>query len=252
LAWPVLELQRIQPLFSGGIVGVLQATALLFFAYTGYARPVTLAEEIKEPQKTLPRAVAAAILITVVLYLAVAFAALGTLGPQDLGQESAPLRAVMQVTGNNLGLFLLSVGALIATFTVLLTEISGLSRLAFAMARNRDLPGWLSHLSNSKSIPRNAVLLAGGLLLVLTVTLDLRSALEASSLALLVYYGIMCLSALKLPVERRLYPSVIPAAGLAASTLVAFSLPWQTLVIVAGAIIAGLVFYWIFHRSKSR
>ena len=123
-----------------------------------------------------------------------------------------------------------------------------MSRLIFAMARNEDLPNWLSGLSGPGGIPRRAVLLSGGLLLVLTVVLDLRLALEASSMALLVYYGIMCLSALRLPGQRRLYPAIVPAAGLVASVLVAFSFPWQTIVIVTGVAAIGLAYYFIRYR----
>ncbi|MBI3968684.1 MAG: APC family permease [Chloroflexi bacterium] len=138
--------------------------------------------------------------------------------------------------------------ALLATSTVLLTEIWGLSRLTFAMARGGDLPGWLGQLTEPQRIPRNAVLAAGALLLVLAGALDLRPALEASNLALLVYYGIMNLSALRLAPGQRLYPVVVPVAGLAAYALVALSLPWQTLLTVLDVGAAGLAYYALRHR----
>ncbi len=251
LALPAFDANRLQPFLLGDIGGLLQASALMFFAFTGYARPVTIAEEVLEPRRTLPRAVPTAIAVTAVLYLGVAFVALGAMGPEGFGEASAPLRAVMVAVGSPIGPLLLSLGALLATSAVLLTEIWGLSRLVFAMSRNGDLPAWLSCLSERERIPRNAALSIGVLLLVLMIALDLRPLLEASSLALLVYYGIMSASALRLPPEHRLYPALVPAAGIVASALVALSLPWQTLLVVSGVLIVGLGFYAL-RRQRGR
>ncbi|MBI2954337.1 MAG: amino acid permease [Chloroflexi bacterium] len=251
IALPALTGSRLQPFVIGGIGGLLQASALLFFAYAGFARPVTIAEEVQQPRVTLPRAVPIALGIATFLYLGIAFAALGSLGPERMGAERAPLRAAMVAVSNPVGLLLISVGAVIATSTILVTDVWGLSRLAFAMARNGDLPSWFGQLSVPKRIPYHAVLAAGGLLFVLSSTLDLRPALETSSLALLIYYGIMNLSALRLPRDRRLYPSVVPAAGLIATTLVALSLPWQTLLTVLIVVILGLVYYTLQRRGRT-
>jgi basic amino acid/polyamine antiporter, APA family len=249
LAAPSFRVERLRPFFTGGVSGLLQAGALLFFAFTGYARPVTVAEEVEEPRRTLPRAITTALLLVTLLYLGVATTALGVLGPGPMGREAAPLRGVMLAVGSRVGPPLLAVGALIASSTVLLTEIWGLSRLAFAMARNGDLPPWLGRLSEPKRIPRHAVLAAGGLLLPLAAWLDLRPALEASSMALLVYYGVMNFSALQLPPERRLYPAAIPACGLASCLLLAFSLPWRAVGVVGCAAVLGWIYYAISHRG---
>lgn len=242
LAAPSFDARRLQPVWTGGPVGLLQAGALLFFAFTGYARPVTVAEEVIDPRHTLPRAIPTALAITLALYLLVAGAALGAVGPVTLGGESAPLRAVMTSVGSGPGATLVSLGALLASGGVVLTEIWGLSRLAFAMARNGDLPTWLGVLQGDR-IPRNAVLATGGALVLLSGLLDLRPALEASSLGLLIYYGIMNLSALRLPPEHRLYPALVPAAGLLACALVALSLPPRTLLAVGAVAVVGATYY---------
>ncbi len=248
LALPAFDPRNLQPFVLGGAGGLLQATALLFFAYTGYARPVTVAEEVRDPARTLPRAVPTAVGIVMLLYLGVAFVALGVLGPKGLEAESAPLREVMVAAGNPGGASLLAVGALLASSAVLLTEIWGLSRLAFAMGRNGDLPAWFGRLSDPGQVPRNAVLAAGTLLLLLAAFADLRPLLEASSLALLVYYWIMNLSALHLSAERRLYPVAVPAAGIVVNLVVGLSLPWQTVAAVGATAIAGLAYFALLRR----
>ena len=251
LATPLVSLAHFRPFFIAGVGGVLQAGALLFFAFTGYARPVTIVEEIQNPRDVLPRAVTAAIGLTTLLYLAVSLAAVGAGGSQALGRVSAPLRAVMSITGG-VGPILMSLGALVATVTVMLTEIWGLSRLVFAMARNSDFPGWFGQLFPPGAVPRRAILVVGAVLLVLTSLVDLRRALEASSLALLIYYAIMNVSALRLPPERRLYPSVIPAAGLLTCALLALSLPATTVSVVFAAALVGLLYLAIYRATRRR
>jgi APA family basic amino acid/polyamine antiporter len=248
LALPTLNLGRMQPLFIGGVSGVLQATALLFFAYSGYARPITIAEEVQEPATTLPRVVIISMALTTTLYVAVALAGLGTLGPEGMGADAAPLRAVMEAVGSPIGAALISLGALVATSTVLITEIWGLSRLGFAMARNGDLPTIFARLAGPERVPRNAVLAAGLILLLFTSLADLRPALEASSLGLLFYYGVMNISALRMPADRRLYPPIVPILGLTATVFVAFSLPIGTLLAVSAVGLVGLGYYVLRQR----
>ncbi|HEX2988922.1 MAG TPA: APC family permease [Chloroflexota bacterium] len=250
LALPAFTPHNLRPFVLGGARGFLQASALLFFAYTGYARPVTVAEEVRDPAWTLPRAVPTAVGIVMLLYFGVAFAALGVLGPERLGEEAAPLRAAMVAAGSPAGATLLAVGALLASFAVLLTEIWGLSRLAFAMGRNGDLPACFGRLSGPGLIPRNAVLAAGSVLVLLAAFADLRPLLEASSLALLVYYWVMNLSALRLPPERRLYPLVVPVAGIVANPVVGLSLPLQTLVVVGAMAVTGLAYFALLQRLR--
>lgn len=95
LALPAFDANRLQPFLLGDIGGLLHASALLFFAFTGFARPVTIAEEVIEPRSTLPRAVPTAIAVTTALYIGIALAALGAMGPEQFAETGAPLRAVM-------------------------------------------------------------------------------------------------------------------------------------------------------------
>ena len=245
LALPSFDPRNLQPLVLNGTEGILRASALLFFAFTGYARPVTVAEEVRDPARTLPRAIPAAVGIVALLYLGVAVAALGVLGPARLGSEGAPLREVLVAVGSQPGATLVAVGALLASFAVLLTEVWGLSRLAFAMGRAGDLPDWFGRLKGRERLPRNAMLAAGVLLAGTAALVDLRPLLEASSLALLAYYGVMNLAALRLPSGQRLYPSAVPAAGLVACLLIGLSLPASTLLVVGVIALIGLGVYWL-------
>ncbi len=131
--------------------------------------------------------------------------------------------------------------------SVILMELWGLSRLAFAMSRRGDLPAALQQLAPG-NVPRNAVLATGVAILLLSATVDLRPVLEASSLALLLYYAFMNLAALRLDPRQRLYPPIVSVAGLVACLLLAITLPWTTLLAVGAAIGVGLAYFRLTRR----
>ncbi|MDI7274635.1 MAG: APC family permease [Anaerolineae bacterium] len=230
--------------------GVLQAAALFFFAFTGYARPVTVVEEVRNPRRDLPRAVIAALAVSTALYLMIAVVALRLLGAAGLASSPAPLRQALAGSSLAWAPDLMSVGAFVATATVLLTELWGLSRLAFAMARRGDLPRALSVLT-ARGVPLRALLLLGSVVILLAATADLTPVLAASSLSLLLYYAITNLAALRLPPSARLYPPAVPALGFAACLSLALSLPAQSLLVVAGALAVGLALYLVARRRRA-
>lgn len=241
------EPRNLTPWLISGPSGLLQATALVFFSFTGYARPVTVVEEVRAPRATLPRAIAMAVGITLVLYLAVALVAMGLMGPVELGRSPAPLRDAISSVGGLVGAGIISIGAVLVMASVILTELWGLSRLAFAMSRRGDLPAVLRQLGPG-NVPRNAVLATGVAILVLSATVDLRPALEASSLALLLYYAFINLAALRMDPRQRLYPPVVSAAGLVACLALAITLPWTTLLAVGAALGVGLAYFLLTRR----
>jgi len=241
------EPSKLAPWLVSGPSGLLHATALVFFGFTGYARPVTVVEEVRDPRATLPRSIALAVAITTVLYLAVALVAMGLVGPEELGRSQAPLRDAVSRVGGTIGAAIISLGAVVVMASVILTELWGLSRLAFAMSRRGDLPAALRELAPG-NVPRNAVLATGVAILLLSATVDLRPALEASSLALLLYYAFINLAALRLDPRQRLYPPIVPVAGLVACLLLAITLPWTALLAVGAAIGVGLAYFLLTRR----
>src|SRR5271157_3251631 len=100
---PKGEASNLAPFAPGGLGGTLQATALLFFAYTGYSRIATLVEEVRDPQRTIPRATVMALGTATLLYLAVAATALGVLGASGVSQSASPLQSAMVAVGSGVG-----------------------------------------------------------------------------------------------------------------------------------------------------
>ena len=185
----------------GGPLGVLRAAALFFFAFAGYARIATLAEEVRRPER-LGRAVLLALALVVGLYLAVTAVALLTLGPR-LPHEAAPLAAVVRVAGATWALPVVRIGAACAALGALLALLAGISRTMLAMARERDLPVALDSVDPRHQVPDRAQVVVGAAVIVLVLVADLRGAIGFSSFGVLVYYAVANAAALRQPREHR-------------------------------------------------
>lgn len=210
---------------SGGIQGVLQAAGILFFAFAGYARVATLGEEVINPERSIPRAILIALGLTIVVYLMVIVTLLLVLPLNDLAGSKAPLALAVSRSGFSFIAPLVRVGAALASLSVLLTLLAGISRTVFAMASNGDLPAFLSTVHPRHKVPHRAEVLIGALVALFVSFADLRSAIGFSSFAILMYYAIANASALRLPREARLYPRAFAILGLVACMVLAFSLP---------------------------
>lgn len=229
---------------GAGWHGILQAAGLLFFAFAGYARIATLGEEVRDPERTIPRAISVALGITLVVYTAVALAALAVLGPQDLARTAAPLADAVRAVGVPGLVPLVRVGAAVAALGSLLALILGVSRTTLAMARDRHLPHTLAAVHPRFAVPHRAELAVGAVVAVLAATSDVRGAIGFSSFGVLVYYAIANASAWTLTREEGRPPRVVPPAGAAGCLVLALALPaasvlWGAAVIALGAAVYG-------------
>ncbi|MGW7411083.1 APC family permease [Streptomyces sp. NPDC054863] len=232
--------------------GVLQAAGLLFFAFAGYARIATLGEEVRDPARTIPRAVPIALGITLVVYALVAVAVLAVLGPQQLGAAAAPLSDAARAAGADWLVPVVRVGASVAALGSLLALILGVSRTTLAMARDRHLPHALAAVHPKFQVPHRAELVVGAVVAAVAATADVRGAIGFSSFGVLAYYAIANAAAWTLtPAEGR--PArIIPLAGLAGCLLLAFALPEASVVTGAAVLAAGAAVYGVRRGSASR
>jgi len=227
----------------GGVLGVLRSGGILFFAFAGYARIATLGEEVAEPARTIPRAIAVALGLTIAIYAIVAFAALLAAPPALLAATQAPLRAVVEAGSLDGFAPVVQVGAAVASLGVLLSLLAGVSRTVFAMAANRHLPHALASVHERRRVPHRAELLVGAVVVVTVSLADIRSAIGFSSFCVLFYYAVANASALTL--RRRL---LVPAAGVVGCLVLAFTLPFWSIAIGAAAIAAAALLYPLTRR----
>ncbi|GAA4760091.1 APC family permease [Actinomycetospora chibensis] len=215
---------------------VLQSAGLLFFAFAGYARIATMGEEVRDPRRTIPRAIVTALAIAVTVYAVVAVTLLLVLGPQRLATSRVPLADAVAVGGSAWAVPLVAVGASAAALGALLALIAGVGRTTLAMARRADLPAWLAAVHPRHEVPHRAEVAVAVVVSVLVLTVDLRDAIGFSSFGVLVYYLIANLSAFTQRPEQRRFPRWLQVAGAAGCLLLVATLPPQ-------AVLSGLLVY---------
>jgi basic amino acid/polyamine antiporter, APA family len=226
---------------AGGWYGILQSAGLLFFAFAGYARIATMGEEVRNPQRTIPRAILTALTITVLIYLAVAVSILVVLGPDGVAASPAPLAAAVDAAGWVWANLPVRLGAAAAALGALLALIAGVGRTTLAMARNDDLPGWLAAVHERHRVPHHAEITVAGLICVLILLTDLRGAIGFSSFGVLLYYLIANVAAYTQSSDRRRFPRILQLIGVAGCGTLMLTLPLSavlggTLVFAVGII----------------
>jgi APA family basic amino acid/polyamine antiporter len=240
--------ERIGPATWGDALGspaaLLQATALMFVAYTGYGRIATLGEEVREPARTIPRAIIATLVASMLLYVSVSATAVAVVGADVFAastrEAAAPLEVVARAFRHPQVAWLVAVGAVTAMAGVLLNLLLGLSRVLLAMARRREMPAVLDRVSEATNSPTRAVWAIGVFIAALVLLGDIKTTWSFSAFTVLVYYGLTNLAALRLPVEARRFPRWVAWAGLISCFALAFFVEWQ--VWLAGLGLLGLGF----------
>jgi len=187
IGMPSVRAVNFAPFAPTGVVGILQATGLLFFAYTGYSRIATLVEEVRNPRRTIPRATVIALGTAALLYLLVAATALGVLGAMRLSQSLSPLEGTLAAVGSGVGVIIVAAGALLTTFNEGLSDLLGVSRVAFAMGREADLPQSLAHLGRGQN-PWRSVVFVGVIAMLVAAFAPFGVAVAVSSFGTLVLH----------------------------------------------------------------
>ena len=216
--------------------GVLQAAGLLFFAFAGYARIATLGEEVRDPARTIPRAVALALAIALAVYAVVAVAVLVRLGASGLASSRAPLSDAVRAAGFPAVTPVVAAAAALAALGALLALLLGVSRTTLAMARDRHLPHVLAGVHPRHGTPQRAELTVGVVVAIVAAVADVRGAIGFSSFGVLLYYAVANASAWTL--TATFGARLVPAVGLAGCLVLAFTLP--PVAVAAGAVVVVL------------
>jgi APA family basic amino acid/polyamine antiporter len=233
---------------DGGWYGILQSAGLLFFAFAGYARIATMGEEVRDPRRTIPRAIVIALGIVLVLYAVVAVLTLSVLGPRELAASTAPLLDVVERNWH-WATPLVRIGAAAAALGALLALIAGVGRTSLAMARNGDLPRWLSGVHPRFHVPHHAEIALAAVVSVLVLTVDLRDAIGFSSFGVLLYYVVANLAAFTQTRLDRRYPRTLQVVGVSGCLVLVATLPPVSIVVGLGVLVAGVAYRLLAPRS---
>jgi APA family basic amino acid/polyamine antiporter len=231
----------------GPFRATLGAAALIFVAYTGYGRIATLGEEILEPRRNIPRALLAAIGVSLAVYLVVATALLRTHQPAALYDAASGPGDALFVAAAHVGLpatrAILSIAVCAALVSVLLNLILGLSRVLLAMARRGDMPGTLARLNERRTSPPSATLAAGAIVAGMLAFGDLYATWSFSAVTVLLYYGTTHVVATRLPPEARLGGRGVAPLGAIACLVLALHVDPSELLRAAVTLPIGVIWY---------
>ena len=238
------------PLPAATAYGVLQGAGLLFFAFAGYARIATMGEEVVDPARTIPRAIALALGGAVVVYLLVAVTVVVTLGG-DAASSSAPLADVLASTGWSALTPVVRITAAAASLGALLALLTGIGRTSLAMAREKDLPSFLAKVDDRRRVPRRAEILIAAIVVAIVLVADVRDAIGFSSFGVLLYYLIANAAAFRQPASARRYPRALQVVGALGCLLLVNTLPVLASIAGTAVVLIGVLYRVIRLRITS-
>jgi len=192
----------------------------------------------------VPRGIFLGLLISTLIYFLVTFVAVGLVGSESLGSTDSPLALAISSINFPFGIQLIIFGAILATFSVLIGDLLGLSRMLFAMGRRGDLPKWLGIIEKYGQNPRNAVLLSGLAIGIPSLFFDLRSLAQVASFLILVYFALLNFSATKLKGNPRKL-SIISMIGILSTLTLAFSLSILSIIMGVLLTLIGVTYFYV-------
>lgn len=245
---PEVNQENFTPFAPFGLPGIAEATALLFFAFTGYARIATLAEEVKDPEKTIPKAIIITIIAAILLYAAVSLVAVGVIGAQEMAGSKSPLQLVANNLTTPLIGVVITIGASTAMLGVLLSQILGISRMMFAMGRRKDLFPIFEKIHDRYNVPHIGILITGLIILLLLFLGTFEFILAAAAFTILLYYSITNIAALKQAPGEQRFGKIVPVLGLLGCLALAFSLDLNVILSGVGLLIFGFLLRFLLHK----
>lgn len=194
LTLPAVHISNFSGIFATGYKGILTAAFLIFFAYAGFGKITSAAEEIKGAKKAIPKAIFFSVSLTTILYILVTVAAVGAVGAAVLSSPSvinAPLAGVMKQLGYGWGFYVIIVGALTAMASVLIMQLVGVSRSMYAMSVNKQLPELFSKIHPKLNTPYRAVIIIGLIMATMALFINTNVIVSLTGLGILSYYAVI-------------------------------------------------------------
>jgi basic amino acid/polyamine antiporter, APA family len=242
----------------GSEVGVMAAAAIIFFAFYGFDAIATAAEETKNPGRDLPIGIVGSMIVCVIIYMAVAGAAIGALSYARFANSPEPLALILREIGQPLAAKYLAVSAVVALPTVILAFFYGQSRIFFVMARDGLIPQRLARVSSRGSPVRITIFTA----VVVAVLAGLIPLAELAALAnagtLTAFIAVtVCMLVMRRRAPDALRRFRMPLAwpigifGILGCLYLMYSLPQRTQIWFLGAQVVGLALYLLYGARKS-
>ncbi|WP_207840379.1 amino acid permease [Williamsia soli] len=260
IAFVGFNADNLSPFFLHGADGVTVAAGVIFFSFIGLDAVSTAGEEVKDPQRTMPRALIAALVTVVLVYVLVALAAVGAQTAADFEGQEAGLAAILEeVTGQTWPSMVLSLGAVISIFSVTLVTLYGQTRILFAMGRDGMLPRFFTRVNARTLTPVNNTVVVAVIVALLAGFVPLDYLIDMVSIGTLTAFSVVSLGVILLrrrepdlyrPFKVPFYP-VTPVLAIAACIYILYGLHWYTYVFFLLWVSVVLVYYLVYGRKHS-
>ena len=244
-----------------GVSGIWVATGGIFFSFIGLDAVSTAGEEVKDPQRTMPRAIILALLIVSTVYVLVAVVAVAAQPWRRFeGQEAGLAQILQDVTGSSWPGTVIAAGAIISIFSVTLVTMYGQTRILFAMARDGMVPSLFHTINRRTRTPVNGTIVVAIVVALLAGLVPLSKLADLTSIGTLAAFSVVSAAVIIL---RRTAPDLprgfrvpfypwVPIASIVFSLLVVIGLPTITFVIFGVWVAVWLVFYFLYGIKHSR
>ncbi|MFH0860328.1 MAG: APC family permease [Candidatus Altiarchaeota archaeon] len=181
-----------------GFSGVLTASALIFFAYIGFEDIVKLGEEVKDPQKTLPKALILSIIITTVIYILLSVSVISIMPADELGKSDAPLADVAAKAMGSKAFLILSVVALFSTSNTVLILLISTSRMLYGLSCERCLPKYLMKVHPKTATPWLSIITVMAAAVAFSMAGSIEYVANVTNLGTFLVFTLVNLSLIKL------------------------------------------------------
>ncbi|MER6736346.1 amino acid permease [Streptomyces puniciscabiei] len=246
------------PFFPFGVGGVFTGAATVFFAVFGYDAMSTAAEESRDAQRHMPKAIIYSLVISMVLYVAACLVLTGMQDYRHIDPESGFSSAFKAVGLNGLA-DVIAVGAIIGILTVMFTFMLGVTRVWFSMSRDGLLPPWFARTHPTRHVPTRVTWIVGVAAAAIAGFVPIGSAAELTNIGILLAFVVVCAAVIVLRYRRPELPRtfrtpwmpVVPALGCVFSVWLITFLQWQTWVRFAVWFVIGCVIYFGYSYKRS-
>jgi APA family basic amino acid/polyamine antiporter len=260
IAFTAFSAHRFSDLAPFGASGISLASGTIFFAYIGLDAVSTAGDEVKDPQRTMPRAIIAALVIVTSIHVIVSVAALGAQPWQDFKGEEAVLAVILDhITGNIAGGTIVAAGAVISIFSVTLVTLYGQTRILFTMGRDGLLPATFAKVNPRTKTPVRNTMIVASAVAVLAALVPLSRLAEIVSIGTLTAFIVVSAGVIVLRIQEPDLPRyfkvpgypVTPVLSMAACAYILYSLHWYTWIAFSGWVAVALIFYLLWGRRHS-
>lgn len=247
-----------------GFSGIAIAFVLIFFAFIGFEDMANIAEEVKKPRKTLPRAIILSVIISGIIYILVSLAVVRVVNWEELAASSAPMALVAERgLGSEAHIILSAIALFAITNTVLITLIAG-SRIFYGMAKEKVFPQILEKVHFKTKTPWLAILVILITSIIFTTFGDIVTVANITVFAIVITFAAVNLAVIvlrytqpdierkfRVPINVGKFP-ILPLIGLGISVYMGLQFELEVVAIGIGIIVVGIIFYLLYGKNRNQ